>query len=1695
MITGSDHGTRHVIEEVVFDFFFDSCVVADEHELLMNTWVVDELLPAVETALNEYDEKDKVLRIEQITIDLGDIPSSSADFPIQIIPRLNEQLITQLNSARNLGRSITQSSPQLAQPEGRQYIKPSVDGMTVQQVNPLQSNLEILEHFLTTGSMPWYVDATDLWSHEKLMEQVLLDAKGSAALCMLMVKIPPARCAVFVQRLVNQFSNKTLEKILIQIAPKQYELLLELVRAYQSVLSALQLPAMQQTTAMKLIWEQIFKAITGHAHVLGSFNFSNVMPQMLQRMAAFVLLDQNALIEKLILTSRNYSKDSRLPVILADQARELESQRNTQPYSEETEIGIDQETVNDSDPQHGEKASISEKSHHAPYAAVLFKQIKNALQQAEIDGTGSFLDNLHASDPQIIRKQLFEILQDKAIRKQIISRLPRFILIDVTYLLSPQAAIIIEQLLQYAGKLHHQTVNRLHITIAEWEQQFWENALSFLVSKPLKTLFEETRFVQALVRMPRDNEEVMTVLESWREILVKAQRQEHGALQNILFIAISTLKPKPQTILPSHQVRLIATGLETDFKRTHRRLKTAVETGRLVLEIFSVVELTQIIQALLKHTPSFNDTDGQMLIDAIKIHERKAGNSALFYQLILEKLIYGQVIDFDAIVSRSSKQDHPVRTEATMQQSAAQSTPSGADIYQRIASAIQHIPIPEKNLHHELVRIDDAQRIKTHLLDMLQNTVTHKQLMTALPKSVLIDIVYILLPQAALVLEQVLTCVDRQLINHSTTSRTWEKQLLENALNFLATQSDENLSPHSFNASTFLHEIAKGQSVGKGNKPVLEFCLENLQQQDYKNISGTNALHNIVLGTVSSASSVSRSYLTSQETKLIIAALENDYTIHRQQLRIAIETGSLVPEKLPEEMPRTIVQAVLKYDPALTDANKQTFIEAIESHARKAVNRPFYYQQVMEKLLSDETIDLEDMVLGAVRHDASQPAHDISSNTKATEKIHKKTDVAILQRIRSALKRFVKTGSDEQIEFLQTKDILSARKQLLQYLKDKTRRTRFIIQLPQSVLLDISYVLSPLATIMLEQLLLYSETLHNKTLNRLHADVVGWEHQVWENTLSFFVHKPLDHLFEDIFDAASFLHRLVHGLSGDNDTAPILRKWHEILKQEHGQEKIALQNIIVDAISTSQAGPQDFLSGEEVWLMVDALKRGFEQGYRQLKTAFHSGQLMPGKLTENELKSMIQALLKNDPALTDDNSRTFINAIETQAYSTENNTLYYYQRILEKLLRGQMVDLESIASRSKDVDDPVLTETGIEYQSTMAAATSYQRIRTALVQSKITGTGSFLEQLSAANAQTIQKHLLDLLQQTEIRTQMIARLAKPILFDIIYLLSPQAALVTDQLLLNAEMLFQYTPKKYAVHVAEWEHQIWENSFSYLLAMPIIDASAGRLNTLAFIGATSNGLSDCKDNITVIQSWLNALTNMQGIEYGRDNGTRVLRHSIETLLIQQKSGLRQKPGLSFHHQPLTERNGNLPEQVSLNNIVGMGNEDRDNVEFYIHNAGQVLAAPYLPQLFNVLGLIEKGVFINPSAAEHAVHLLQFMVNEATQSPEYQLLLNKILCGLSTAVPICNRIEISQRDRETVENLIQGMIHNWKTIGNTSIQGLRETFLQRSGRLLLRDEMWFLTIEPGPFDMLLDQLPWSFSVIKYSWMERAIHVTWR
>jgi len=229
---------------------------------------------------------------------------------------------------------------------------------------------------------------------------------------------------------------------------------------------------------------------------------------------------------------------------------------------------------------------------------------------------------------------------------------------------------------------------------------------------------------------------------------------------------------------------------------------------------------------------------------------------------------------------------------------------------------------------------------------------------------------------------------------------------------------------------------------------------------------------------------------------------------------------------------------------------------------------------------------------------------------------------------------------------------------------------------------------------------------------------------------------------------------------------------------------------------------------------------------------------------------------------------------------------------------------------------------------------------------------------------------------------------------------------------------------------------------------------------------------------------------------------------------QAENIEMKFDKETDYQEEVQREEIRQEEVFLNNaMAGAVDYFKDKLELsseqvefetdeaveqqniYINNAGIVLAAPHFPLLFERLGLVEQGEFRDREASERGVHCVQYLVDQSTDSPEYQLVLNKLLCGVKTGLPIRRSIELRPYEIEQLDGLLTAITQLWKALGNTSVDGLRQTFLQRDGRLHLKNDAWHLTVEPGPFDMLLDQIPWMISLINLPWMERFIYVEWR
>lgn len=176
---------------------------------------------------------------------------------------------------------------------------------------------------------------------------------------------------------------------------------------------------------------------------------------------------------------------------------------------------------------------------------------------------------------------------------------------------------------------------------------------------------------------------------------------------------------------------------------------------------------------------------------------------------------------------------------------------------------------------------------------------------------------------------------------------------------------------------------------------------------------------------------------------------------------------------------------------------------------------------------------------------------------------------------------------------------------------------------------------------------------------------------------------------------------------------------------------------------------------------------------------------------------------------------------------------------------------------------------------------------------------------------------------------------------------------------------------------------------------------------------------------------------------------------------------------------------------------IANENTDKIDaeiqegIFIDNAGIVILAAFIPTLFEKLGMAKDGQIVN---SDLAVLIIQYCVSETMQIEEYELVLPKILCGLDIDFPVNTNIEISEEQKKEVDLMLHSLIEYWPVLKDTSIEGLRESFLRRSGKLSEVNNEWLLIVDQKTYDMLLESLSWSISMIKLPWMETMLRTVW-
>jgi hypothetical protein len=163
-------------------------------------------------------------------------------------------------------------------------------------------------------------------------------------------------------------------------------------------------------------------------------------------------------------------------------------------------------------------------------------------------------------------------------------------------------------------------------------------------------------------------------------------------------------------------------------------------------------------------------------------------------------------------------------------------------------------------------------------------------------------------------------------------------------------------------------------------------------------------------------------------------------------------------------------------------------------------------------------------------------------------------------------------------------------------------------------------------------------------------------------------------------------------------------------------------------------------------------------------------------------------------------------------------------------------------------------------------------------------------------------------------------------------------------------------------------------------------------------------------------------------------------------------------------------------------------------YAVRHAGVILLAAFLRPFFTTLELWTGKEWQSKAACYRAVHLLKYLCTGQQQAPEYSLVMEKICCGLPLDEPIPLDIMLTEKEISESVLLLESIIGHWKMLKNTSVNGLRETFLKRDGILSRQENNWRLQVEQKTLDVLLDSIPWGFSTISLPWNGYLIFVEW-
>lgn len=226
-------------------------------------------------------------------------------------------------------------------------------------------------------------------------------------------------------------------------------------------------------------------------------------------------------------------------------------------------------------------------------------------------------------------------------------------------------------------------------------------------------------------------------------------------------------------------------------------------------------------------------------------------------------------------------------------------------------------------------------------------------------------------------------------------------------------------------------------------------------------------------------------------------------------------------------------------------------------------------------------------------------------------------------------------------------------------------------------------------------------------------------------------------------------------------------------------------------------------------------------------------------------------------------------------------------------------------------------------------------------------------------------------------------------------------------------------------------------------------------------------------------------------------TGLARNSMVNLFF--KKDFTQNKNTPLKKEELTEERKNSKPPKNKKNKPHQKSSAKNQINnqggYYIDNAGLVILHPFFQYLFDDVGFTKNHQFIDQIQQHQAALALHYLVTGNENAFEPDLVFNKILCNIPIENPIENQLLLNEKLQIECENLIKATIQHWSALKSTSIEGLRNTFLQREGKISQKENGdWLLQVQSLGVDILLSKLPWGIGMIKLPWMDGNLFVEW-